>query len=119
MKDAPVLAMRCRSSRECDKKEVCDRKERVCRPSKVQPKKSKATLAKECLEKGIPLTYERGEKKGQRKTREALRNCSRQKERTRVQTKERPLLERESQQKAALRKKFDDIIRKAFDNFKF
>lgn len=76
-----VLQARCRKSSECPDKDVCDRTEKVCRPTKRPEPVSKAALAKECLRRGIPVSYERGPHKGERKTREALRSCSRQKDR--------------------------------------
>jgi hypothetical protein len=56
-----------------------------------QPPVSKAILAKECLKKGIPINFERGEHKGERKPREALRKCRTQKDRNFVHM-EKPLL---------------------------
>lgn len=73
---------KCKKSSECESGNVCDRKERVCRDSKRAAAVSKAVLAKECLRKGIPLVYELGEHRGERKSREALRRCKNQKDRT-------------------------------------
>lgn len=117
-KSSPVIVLRCKHSKDCDRsnKEVCDRKEHICRPSKIQPVKTMITLAKECLQKGIPITYERGEKKGQRKTREAMRNCQNQKDRNVVISEKKPMIERETPQRAQLRRKMDTIISSAFEN---
>lgn len=76
-----ILGDVCKSSKQCDAGEVCDRKEKVCRASKRKAAVPKAVLAKECLRKGIPLVYERGAHKGERKTRDAIRRCTKQKDR--------------------------------------
>lgn len=73
---------KCKKSSDCESGNVCDPKERVCRDSKRAAAVSKAVLAKECLRKGIPLVYELGEHRGERKSREALRRCKNQKDRT-------------------------------------
>jgi hypothetical protein len=65
----------CKSSKDCEDKDVCDRKSHECRAPLRKPAANKAALAKECLSKNIPITYERGEKKGERKSREALARC--------------------------------------------
>lgn len=72
---------KCKTSKQCESGDVCDRKERVCRESKRAAHVSKAVLAKECLRKGIPLVYELGEHRGERKSREAMRRCKTQKDR--------------------------------------
>lgn len=76
-----MLANKCKTSKQCDVGEVCDAKKKVCRESQRHLAMPKATLAKECLKKGIPLSFERGPRKGERKTREAMRRCTTQKDR--------------------------------------
>lgn len=78
------MQLKCKTSKDCDSGDVCDRKLKSCRESLRRPAQSKATLAKECLKKGIPIVYERNPVKGERKTRDALRNCKYQKDRTKV-----------------------------------
>lgn len=73
---------KCKKSNDCATGDVCDRKEHACRESKRQQPVSKAVLAKECLRKAIPIVYELGEHRGERKSREALRRCKHQKDRT-------------------------------------
>lgn len=73
---------KCKTSKQCENGDVCDRKERVCRESRRVVPISKAVLAKECLRKGIPIVYEKGEHQGERKSREALRRCKNQKDRS-------------------------------------
>jgi hypothetical protein len=76
---------KCKTSKQCETGDVCDRKQHVCRESHRAVPTSKAQLAKECLRKGIPIAYERGEHQGERKSREALRRCKTQKDRNVVQ----------------------------------
>lgn len=75
----------CKKSTECDGKDVCDRNKHVCRESLRKPARSKATLAKECLTKGIPINYERAPHAGQRKNRHALEYCKYQRSRNKIQ----------------------------------
>lgn len=77
MTNNAVLPTRCCSSTQCDTGDVCDRSKRVCRESRVHIV-PKATLAKQCLTKGIPIHFELGPRAGQRKDRRALRACKAQ-----------------------------------------
>lgn len=71
--------MPCRKSGECDRGQVCDRQDKTCRARKRWS--SEEDLAQRCIEKGIPVLFERGPRKGEPKTRPALRRCARQKDR--------------------------------------
>lgn len=71
----------CKKSSDCATGDVCDRKQHECRTSLRKAGPNKATFAKICLSKGIPIEYERGQKKGQRKSKEAMRQCKHQHDR--------------------------------------
>ena len=73
---------KCKTSKQCEPGDVCDRKSHLCRESQRVVPISKAALAKVCLKKGIPIVYEKGEHAGERKSRDALRRCKKQKDRT-------------------------------------
>lgn len=72
----------CKKSKDCDAGDVCDRSSHLCREPKIRVGVTKAVLARECLQKGIPISYERGPRTGERKTKDALRRCKSQKDRT-------------------------------------
>jgi len=74
-------AFRCKKSKDCDTGDVCDPKNKVCRAAKRPAQVPKAVYAKECLQKGIPIHYERGPHKGERKNKDAMRHCAQQKDR--------------------------------------
>lgn len=84
MHTTQVIAQACKKTTDCDKKEVCD-KGACRRDRRGSTRQSNAALAKVCLSKGIPITYERNtplHQRGQRKTHDALVRCKQQKPRT-------------------------------------
>jgi hypothetical protein len=58
---------------------VCDKATKECRDNRL--KKTSDYYIELCKKKGIPLVYENGEKKGQKKTLEALKRCVKQRPR--------------------------------------
>lgn len=82
-----TLGVRCKKSKDCPGKEVCDTKQHTCRDPLTRgrkPQGNKAALARVCLEKAIPIHYEQGPRKGQRKDRAAMRHCKDQAARNHV-----------------------------------
>ena len=74
----------CKKSTECATGDVCDRQKHECRASLRKTGPNKAAFAKVCLTKGIPIAYERGDNKGQRKSKNAMRQCQYQNDRNGV-----------------------------------
>lgn len=71
----------CKKSTDCASGDVCDRQKHECRASKRKAGPNKASFAKICLTKGIPIEYERGKNKGHRKSKDAMRQCKHQNDR--------------------------------------
>jgi len=74
------MTIACKSSSDCEDNKVCDKGS--CRENKRD--KPIEYYIELCKSKGIPVTYENGEKKGQIKTVEALKRCVKQKKRSKA-----------------------------------
>jgi len=74
------LPIPCKKSKDCPEDNICEKKK--CRPDKRI--KDIEYYIELCKSKGIPVTYENGEKKGQIKTVEALKRCVKQKKRSKA-----------------------------------